>query len=54
MQRFTALYLRLIVDRASDKSHMVRRKVISILTSILNHKSFADSTVVLKVLLLKW
>ena len=28
LSRFTAMYLRLIVERASDKSHMVRRKVI--------------------------
>ena len=36
IEKFTALYLRLIIERAIDKSHLVRRKVIQLLTSILN------------------
>lgn len=53
MQEFGKLYLRVIIERASDKSHMVRRKVIQLLTSILNQNP-TESTTVLKVLLLKW
>lgn len=46
--KFTSMYLKLIVEKASDKSHLVRRKVIQLLTSLLNNaKGTQESTTVL-------
>ena len=45
----------LIIDCAGDKSNMVRRKVIKILSSILEQvRNVQEQTAVLKVLLRKW
>lgn len=53
LKKFLAVYLRLIVEKAGDKSHLVRRKVIQLLSAILDHvRDGQETTSVLKVLLL--
>ena len=54
LPRFSQKYLKLIISKALDKSHMVRKKVIQILTIILDFEKFKESTYVLRVLLAKW
>ena len=44
-------YLPIIVERAGDRSHMVRKKVIQTLSLIMEKHSKEE---VLKILLLKW
>ena len=44
-------YLPIIIERAGDKSHIVRKKVIQTLSLIMERHSKED---VLKILLLKW
>ena len=55
VSEFLKHFNRLIVEKAGDRSHLVRRKVIQLLSKILDTaREPAERTMILKVLLLKW